>query len=149
MPKQIVPTKMTIHQVLELMAEAPTKLDKAKVLKEHESVALKSILRGAFDDSLEFNLPKGKPPYEAARERDSRPAVTHQSVKRLTYFIKGGTGDQIMPPKRERMFISILETIMEEDAELFIAMKDKKMAGLYKGLSKKLVQDTWPSLIKE
>lgn len=149
MPKQIVPTKMSIHQVLELMAEAPTKVDKAKVLKAHESVALKSILRGAFDDSLEFNLPKGDPPFEPARERETRAATTHQSVKRLTYFIKGSKGDNIMAPKRERMFMAILETIMEEDAKIMIAMKDKKMAGLYKGLSKKLVQDTWPSLIKE
>ena len=36
MPKQIVPTKMTIHQVLELMAEAPTKLDKAHIIASYK-----------------------------------------------------------------------------------------------------------------
>jgi hypothetical protein len=38
---------------------------------------------------------------------------------------------------------------MGEEAEKLIARKDEKMAGLYKGISKKLVQDTWPSLIQE
>ena len=149
MPKEIVPTKMTVHEVLEIMAKAPTKVDKTKVLLAYESLALKSLLRGAFDTSLEFNLPKGSPPFEPAKTGETRAAVTHQSIKRLKYFVKGGQGDRIMSPKRERMFIAILETVMEEDAKLFVAMKDKKMAGLYKGLSKKLVEDTWPGLIKE
>jgi hypothetical protein len=149
MAKPIVPTKPTLHEVLELVGKAPTKVDKAKVLKQYESVALKSILRGAFDDSLEFNLPKGSPPYEESRKGEARAANTHQSVKRLVYFMKGGQGDQIMAPKRERMFISIIETLLPEDAEIFIAMKDKKFMGLYKGVTKKLVQDTWPTLIKE
>ena len=44
MAKPIVPTKHTLHEVLELVGKAPTKVDKAKVLKQYESVALKSIL---------------------------------------------------------------------------------------------------------
>lgn len=142
-------TKMSIHEVLELVAKAPTKVEKSKVLLNYESLALKTILRGSFDEKLEFNLPKGKSPYEPARIQEVRAANTHQSMKRMRYFVKGGEGDQIMPPKREKMWIGMLETILPEDAVLFDMMKDKKLMGTYKGVTKKLVQDTWPNLIKE
>jgi len=149
MAKEINPSKMSIHEVLELVAKAPTKVEKSKVLKTYESLALKTILRGGFDEKLELNLPKGKSPYEPANLQEVRAANSHQSMKKMRYFVKGGEGDQIMPPKREKMWIGILETILPEDARLFDLMKDKKLMGEYKGVTKKLVQDTWPNLIKE
>ena len=54
-----------------------------------------------------------------------------------------------MAPKREKMWLAVLETVLPEDAKLFDMMKDKKLMGAYKGVTKKLVQDTWPNLIKE
>tara|TARA_B100001287_G_scaffold74045_1_gene61448 strand:+ start:8701 stop:9150 length:450 start_codon:yes stop_codon:yes gene_type:complete len=149
MAKEINPTKMSIHEVLELVGKTPTKVKKSEVLKTYESLALKTILRGAFDEKLEFNLPKGKSPYEPANLQEVRAANTHQSMKKMRYFVKGGEGDQIMAPKREKMWIGILETVLPEDAKLFDLMKDKKLMGEYKGVTKKLVQDTWPNLIKE
>tara|TARA_Y100000287_G_scaffold174163_1_gene162755 strand:- start:165 stop:614 length:450 start_codon:yes stop_codon:yes gene_type:complete len=149
MAKEINPTKMTIHEVLEIVAKAQTKVEKSAVLKKYESLALKTILRGAFDEKLEFNLPKGKSPFEPANEQLVRAANTHQSMKKMRYFVKGGEGDRIMAPKREKMWLGILETVLPEDAKLFDMMKDKKLMGVYKGVTKKLVQDTWPNLIKE
>ncbi len=35
MAKEINPTKMSIHEVLELVAKAPTKVEKSKVLKTY------------------------------------------------------------------------------------------------------------------
>ena len=140
---------MSIHEVLELVGKTSTKVKKSEVLKAHESVALKTILRGAFDEKLEFNLPKGNSPYEPANITVVRAANTHQSMKKMRYFVKGGEGDKIMSPKREKMWIAILETVLPEDARLFDLMKDKKLIGEYKGVTKKLVQDTWPNLIKE
>ena len=46
------------------------------------------------------------------------------------------------------MFIRLLESIDPEDAKLIILCKDKEFAGKYKGLTKKLVSDTFPGLIK-
>ena len=55
----------------------------------------------------------------------------------------------MMAPKREKMFIGMLETVHPHDAPLLIAMKDKRFQGLYKGVTKLAVQEAWPSLIKE
>ena len=45
MAKEINPSKMSIHEVLELVAKAPTKVEKSKVLKTYESLALKTMHR--------------------------------------------------------------------------------------------------------
>ena len=51
-----------VYEVLELASKGK-KEDKVKVLKENETWALKDILKGTFDDSIQWNLPKGEVPY--------------------------------------------------------------------------------------
>jgi hypothetical protein len=61
--------------------------------------------------------------------------------------VKGGPGEQVNPMRRERMFIDILYRIDTKDAELICKMKDKELEGVYKGLTKKLVQEAFPGLL--
>ena len=49
--------------------------------------------------------------------------------------------------RREAMFVQLLERLDSKDAKLILAMKDKKIT--YKGLSYKLVKDTWPDLLPD
>jgi hypothetical protein len=51
------------------------------------------------------------------------------------------------PIKRESLFLEILESVHPSDAEVFIAAKDKNLK--YKGLTKKLVVDSFPNLIQK
>lgn len=145
--------QLMIHEILEKAAEAATREEKSKILKDNNSLALRDILKGSFDDSIEFILPKGKPPYE---EDDAPAGYTRSSLfqqtKKFRYFAKGGPGEQIAPARREKMFIEVLEGIHPKEAELVINMKDKKLIGppsLYKGITKKLVSETFPGLISK
>ena len=45
------------------------------------------------------------------------------------------------------MFVELLERVDPNDAKLIIAVKDRKLS--YKGLSYKLVKDTWPDLLPD
>ena len=45
------------------------------------------------------------------------------------------------------MFVELLERVDPKDAKLIIAVKDRKLS--YKGLSYKLVKDTWPDLLPD
>lgn len=139
---------LMIHEVLEKVAAAQTRKEKSEILLKHNSLALRDILKGAFDDSIEFILPDGAPPYDAddAPAGYSRSSLQHQT-KKFRYFVKGGPGERLQTVRRERMFVEILESVHPKEAELVILMKDKKLTGQYKGLTKKLVQDTWPRLI--
>jgi len=49
------------------------------------------------------------------------------------------------PLKREGLFLNLLESLNPEEADLLVAAKDKNMK--YKGITKKMVNETFPNLI--
>ena len=70
---------------------AKDKPRKLKVLQDNDSVALRQVLRGAFDTKIEWALPKGDVPYtvnEAPVGTDH--TILSQEAKKLYMFVKGG-----------------------------------------------------------
>ena len=140
--------KKMISEVLEQAALCKSQEERSEFLKENYSIPLITILRGGFDDSVVWNLPKGEPPYR----KDDAPkgyelSNLYKQQRRFTYFVKGGKGDAMTDIKREHLFISVLESLHSSEAELVIAMKDKKLTGRYKGITQKLIATTWPKLL--
>lgn len=136
---------LRVHEIIERTSLAKTRADKIKILQDHQkNWALKDILRGSFDDAVQWNLPEGKPPYEPADE-SSVPSNLSKHNKKFANFVKGGPGDRMPAYRREKMFIDILEIIHPKDAELMISMIDKKQPA--KGITKKLVEEAFPGLI--
>jgi hypothetical protein len=137
---------LTVHEILTKAGEAPTRVDKVEVLREYNTLALRDVLKGAYDDEVEFILPKGAPPYTSADPK-SVPSNLNKQTKRFRYFVKGGPGENLAAVKVEMMFVKVLEAIHPDDAELIIKMKEKDLAGAYKGITKKLVAEAFPGLI--
>lgn len=136
---------MRAHEVLDKVVKAKSRSDKIKILQEqNNNWALKDILRGTFDDAIQWELPAGPVPYEPA-PNNSHPSEWAQHNKKLAYFAKGGRGREMLNIKREKMFLDILETIHPRDAELLVGMINKKMP--IKGITKKLTQEAFPDLI--
>ena len=146
--------RLMIHEILEKAAAAKTKEEKIQILQDNNHLALRDILRGGMDDTIEFILPEGKPPHEdPERVGYSRNSLFNQT-KRFKYFVKGGPGENMPAPKREKMFINILETVHPKEGELLIMMKDKKFiksnnSAYFSGITKKLVQEAFPGLLKD
>ena len=73
---------------------AKDKPRKLKVLQDHDSVALRQVLKGAFDPSIKWLLPKGDVPYKV---NDAPLGTDHtilsQEAKRLYLFTEGGDND--------------------------------------------------------
>jgi hypothetical protein len=134
----------SVHEVIEEARKKRTKVEKIETLRANESWALKDILRGTFDDSVQWNLPAGNPPY-TANEQHSAPGNLLREHKKFMYFVKGGKGDKLMKAKREQIFIGMLETIEPQDAELVIGMINKKLP--VTGITKATVQEAFPGLI--
>jgi len=142
--------KKMISEILEGAAKLDSQEARREYLKDNYSVALITILKGGFDDSVQWNLPKGEPPY---KQDDAPKGFEPNNLYKLQprfgkYFMKGGRGDKLTSVKRESMFIEVLESLHKNEAELVLVMKDKKLTGRYKGVTLKLVQDTFPDLIK-
>jgi len=156
MRRRIFIMSLYVYEVLEKAAEAKTKEEKVEILQKNNSLALRSILRGGMDDTIQFILPEGMPPYDvelAERSGFTRGAIQSQ-CKRFKFFIKGGEGERLNTIRRETMFINMLESVHPKEAELLVMMKDKKLikktgTAHYKGVTKKLVQDAFPNLIKD
>jgi len=139
--------KLLVSEVFELVSKTDARKDKIEILRKHNTLELRDILKGAFDDTVQFILPKGVPPIEEDQKKlyDKVRLVTE--TKKFRYFVKGGPGEQVNPLRREKMFIDICYRIDSKEVELVCHMKDKTLDGVYKGLTKKLVQEAFPGLI--
>lgn len=138
-------TTLRIHEVVEQFGKQKTRADKIKHLQRNESHALKSVLRGTFDDSVVWLLPDGDPPYKEQLPDTESVSLLKQHTK-FMYLVKGVKAAQELPAfKRERIFLDLLETVHPEDALVLLKMKNKQPP--IKGLTKKIVQEAFPGLI--
>ena len=131
------------HEILTKVNNAKDKPAKIAVLKKHDSVALKQVLKGAFDPKIKWDLPEGVPPFK----RNDAPAGTeHTSLfaeaRRLWHFVKDADPN-LTKAKREMMFIQLLEGLQEDDADLMIAVKEKTLNKRYKGLTDAVVKEAF------
>ena len=134
-----------------LMSEIATKVNNAKdkprklkVLKDHDSVALRQILKGAFDPKIEWLLPKGD---DIPFNKNDAPIGTEhtilsQEAKRLYLFTKGGD-NTLSQNKRETLFIQMLEGLSGEEADFLITVVNKKINNKYKGFTANLVKEAF------
>ena len=137
-------TVLAIWEILQKVEVAASKKEKVELLKKNESWALKDTIRCAYDNTLEFNLPKGSPPY-VANKPESAPSSILRRYKEYSYFIKGGKGESLPDYKREQMFIGLLESVHPEEAVYLVKMKDKEG---FAGLTRATINDAFPGLIK-
>jgi hypothetical protein len=136
---------MLVHEVFEETRKKRTKTERIQVLRDNNSWALKDILRGSLDKTVEWNLPAGEEvPYEA-NEAHTAPGNLMRENQKFKYFVKGGPGDKMLKAKREKIFIGLLETVDPNDAELVIDMINKKPP---KGITRKVVEEAFPGLLK-
>jgi len=138
---------MYIHEILDRVAEAPSRKEKIEVLRRYNTPALRDILKGSFDENVKFNLPKGAPPYTPGSSH-SPGSTLRKQFKKFKHFVSTPQRRRA-GPKVETIFIKMLESLHPEEAQLVVWMKDKDLSGKYKGLTKKIVSDAFPGLISE
>ena len=102
-----LPRNPLLSEVLGLVSKQKTKAKKIQVLKENESLHLKSVLIWNFDESVQSMLPDGEVPYN----KNEAPAGTEHlhlayEWKKLYNFFKGGN-DVLRPVKREQLFMQL------------------------------------------
>ena len=122
---------------------AKDKPRKLKVLQDNDSVALRQVLRGAFDPKIEWAIPKGDVPYtvnEAPVGTDH--TILSQEAKKLYMFVKGGD-NTIKQSQRELIFIQMLEGLSAEEAEFLITVVNQKVNNKYKGFTANLVKEAF------
>ena len=142
------PDRHTIKHPFEIFeaVQACTKqADRVKLLQEHESYELKTILQVAFRKDIVFELPEGAPPYTPSPNPAgvmSSPLKKQIDVLPLL-VVNNKKWDKM---KKEMAFIRLLENVHAKDAEIIVAMKDKKLTSLYSTLTSSLVKKAFANL---
>lgn len=132
-----------ISEILTKVNNAKVKEKKIKVLQEHDSQALRMIIKASFDPKIEWVFPKGEVPYiKNEAPMGTEHTVLAREAKKLYRFIKGGD-DGTPLFKREKMFIQMLEGLHDSEAQVVINAKDKRLHQVYKGLSDNVVKQAF------
>jgi hypothetical protein len=132
-------------EIFESVQSAAKAADRIRILQENESYELKTILQAAFRPDIKFDLPPGAPPYTPS----PNPAGVNFSPLRkqvdtlVRLLVGNNTYNKI---KKETVFIKLLENVHSLDAEILIAMKDKKLNKKYPLLTSSLIKKAFPNL---
>ena len=134
-----------MSEVLALASKQKTKAKKIQILKQYESLHLKSVLIWNFDESVKSMLPDGDVPFS----KNEAPAGTEHlhlayEYKKLYNFVKGGN-DILRPIKREQLFLQLLEGLHPDEAEIICLVKDKDLKKKYK-LTRAIVEEAFPDI---
>ena len=133
-----------------LFSEIATRVNNAKdkprklrVLQENDSVALRQVLKGAFDPKIKWLLPKGDVPYNINEAPlGTEHTLLSQEAKRLYLYTEGGDST-ISQTKREMLFIQLLEGLSAEEAAFLINVVNQKVNNEYKGFTANLVKEAF------
>ena len=130
----------------ELFVELEKAEDKVKHLRENQSFGLATLLQLAFDPKIKLELPEGSPPLK------SDPSSPDRTLQRYDNAIRDivvcVVENKIPAFKKEKVFIQILESVSDKDAEIIIAAKDKKLTELYPLVTLELVKSAFPTLLQ-
>ena len=134
-----------IHEIIVEAGKKRSKAEKIECLKQNESWALKDILRGTYDDAVQWLIPEGTPPYTPNKEESTPSNLIRQNTQ-FRYLVDSPDARNVLKAKRENIYIRLLESIHPLDAEIVINMVSKKAI---KGISKAIVQEAYPGLIQK
>ena len=126
-------------EVLDTREEKVSKIQ--SIVKSYP--AFNDYVRCLFDESIQFHLPEGRPPYTPSSE--AHPTSWNREHMKLSYFVKGGGRDDMSQTKRETMWIQLLEGLHPEDSAIIADMTDKRHKSC---LTKELLNESVPGLIR-
>ncbi len=134
---------LMISEILTRVNNAKDKPKKVEILRQNNSEALRMVLKGAFDPSIEWDLPEGTPPYmENEAPAGTEHTVLMQESKRLWHFIKGAD-PSLNKTRREQLFIQVLEGLHKDEAKVLLDTKAKRLNNVYKGLTAAVVKEAF------
>ena len=135
--------KLGVAEILKKASEITNENERIDWLRKNNSVALESMLRGAYDPKIVWLLPEGIPPYKPNDLVDQHHRLFTEARK-LYLFIEGGNPN-LKQVRREQLFIELLETVDPEDAKLLLSVKEKHIP--YPGVTKEVVAKAFPNIL--
>ena len=134
----------TIYETLEKIDKLKQHKRKVDQLKDAGDFVVLTIIQGAYNKNIKFNMPPGAPPYEINEGAEEKEVTK----KALGIMVQTVMDTNIVQWKREKIFTDFLKSINPQDAELVIAMKDKDLTSIFPTINKELAQEAFPKYVK-
>ena len=128
-----LPPNPLVSELFKAVHGKKDKTGKISLLSQYKRDDVKALLIWNFDKEIKSAIPEGEVPYkknEAPINSGGHTRLVHE-WKTLYNFIRGGN-DKLSQMKRENMFIQLLESLHESEAELLMLVKDKKLQSQYR-----------------
>jgi hypothetical protein len=137
-------SKESIAEILKRISTIKDKKDRIEALRRDHNIGMERIVDLCYNENIDFELPEGEPPYTPNKKALDLQSSLYSSMRKFGIFIKQGPYPALRPMRRQQIFTEFLETLDPDDAQLVIAIKDRKMP--YPGLTRKIFEEAWPAL---
>lgn len=133
--------RLSISEIVNKACKLETDQEKVNWLRSNTNSALRTVLKYTYDkDNVTFLIPDSPPPWKK-NSYVGVEGMLYNEARRLKIFVKGGGYDNLNQTKREHLFISLLEDIDNNDADLLCKMIRQQPLD---GLSREVVVQAFP-----
>ena len=130
---------MEIYEIMDAVGKTNSRTEKAKILMDNDSVALRSIMRINFDPDLIIYVSDDLDWTPAPNSSEWYTTLKNET-KNLVTLIKRPM-DKLHQERYDYKFAEILESMNPLDAHVLLDAKNKKLK--VKGLTLKLAEEIW------
>jgi hypothetical protein len=123
--------KLLIAEVLEKVKNTKTFEGKVKVLRQEDSPSLRQVLYANFSEKVKFLIPETPAPFKpSVCPLGIADTNLFREARRLYLFVQGGH-PKLDQPRREQLWIQLLEGLAKEEAAVLESLKNKKLGSDY------------------
>ena len=135
---------MTIYERLEKidkLKQHKRKVDQLQEFSGDVKFVVKSIFQATYNHNVKCDMPEGSPPFTPNEKEDIEISKNHFHKAMIASMNR-----KQHQWKRERDYTKFLESISPKDAEIMIAMKDKKLTDVFPTFTRELCKEVYPEM---
>ena len=142
-----LPNNPLVSELFRAVHGAKTKDKKIALLKQHIRDDVKAILIWNFDKGIESAVPEGEVPYKKNDSPEGTAGHTRlvHEWRTLYNFVRGGN-DKLSNMRRETLFVQLLESLHQDEAEIVVLAKDKDLQSKYR-ITRNVVEEAYPDVV--
>ena len=128
-----LPPNPLVSEIFRAVHGKKTVAQKVELLSQYKRDDVKAILIWNFDKGIDSAVPEGSVPYKKNDSPEGTAGHTRlvHEWRTLYNFIRGGN-DKLSNMRRENLFLQLLESLHEDEAEIVCLAKDADLQSKYR-----------------
>lgn len=137
--------QLGISEILEKASEMKNRDERVKFLRSQDTQAMRTVLSYALHPGIKWLVGPNLPPFHPDKV-GLQETILLAEARRLYLFIDGGHPN-LTPPKREHLFIQLLEMLCPGDVRVIEAAIKKSLP--YPNLEYDVIKEAFPDLLPD